>query len=354
MPRFHKATLKKTGMPPGSLVHVGEQKVERTRITIIDYDEANFEEKDAATVEECLPYIRKSTTSWINIDGIHDPQVMQSVGDSFKIHPLAMEDIMNTGHRPKMDMYEDYILIIIKMLSYDDANGKIVAEQVSLLLFENLVVSFQERVGDIFDPIRERIRGKGIRIRSRKADYLAYALIDIVVDNYFSILEKLGERIEKLEEALETDPSPQILHSIRKVKEEMILLRRSVWPLREMISNLEKVEMPLIEKSTRLFLRDVYDHTIQVIDTIESDRDILAGMVDLYLSAVSNRMNEVMKVLTIIATIFIPLTFLAGVYGMNFHNMPELSWRWSYPIVLVVMAATAVFMLFYFKRKKWL
>jgi len=354
MPKFDTPRTGKIGLPPGTLMHVGQRKVEHVRISLIDYDEDHLEEKEVSSVEECASYLGKSSTTWINIDGVHDMEVMEKIGQHFGIHPLVMEDIADTGHRPKMEVHDNYLLIILKMLSFDDIRHRIVAEQVSLLLLKNTVICFLEDVGDVFDPIRERIRGKGLPIRNRGADYLAYAMMDIVVDYYFTILEKLGERIEELEDKLETDPSPATLRDIRDAKREMILLRRSVWPLREVISGLEKAELSLIHESTRIFLRDVYDHTIQVMDTIESDRDILAGMVELYLSAVSNRMNEVMKVLTIIATIFIPLTFLAGVYGMNFHHMPELTWRWGYPALWVLMTVVAVFMLFYFKRKKWL
>jgi magnesium transporter len=241
------------------------------------------------------------------------------------------------------------------MLHYLDQSGEIEAEQVSLILGQNFLFSFQEgKKGDLFDPIRERIRnGKG-RIRKMGADYLAYALIDAVVDHYFIILEKLGERIEVLEEALVAQPTTRTLHEIHNLKREMIFLRKAIWPLREVINSLARGESSLIQESTRVYLRDVYDHTIQVIDTIETFRDMVSGMLDIYLSSVSNRLNSVMKVLTIIATVFMPLTFLAGVYGMNFKHMPELEWRWGYPVIWAVMIAIGVFMLIYFRKKKWL
>jgi magnesium transporter len=240
------------------------------------------------------------------------------------------------------------------MLYPDDETGQILAEQVSLVLGKNFVISFQEREGDIFNPVRERIRnGKG-RIRKMGADYLVYSLLDSIVDNYFIILEKLGERIELLEEKLITNPVPETINLIHKLKREMIFLRRSVWPLRELIGNIERGESSLIKGSTNIYLRDVYDHTIQVIDTIETFRDILSGMLDIYLSSVSNRLNAVMKVLTIIATIFMPLTFIAGIYGMNFKYMPELEWRLGYPVILLTMVSIGVLMLVSFRKKKWL
>jgi magnesium transporter len=342
------------GLPPGTLVHIGERKLEAVRITVIDYDEREFQEKQVATVEECFSFKQTPTVSWINIDGIHDVGIIEKLGGHFGLHPLILEDILNTGQRPKCEDYEDYIYIVIKMLSYDDKSGTIKAEQVSVVLGSNFVVSFQESVGDVFEQIRDRIRNDKGRVRKMGADYLAYALLDAVVDGYFIILEKLGEKIEQMEEQLVAEPTNETVRQIHSVKRELVSLRRSVWPLRELINELAKTESPLIKESTRLYLRDVYDHTIQVIDTVETFRDMVSGMLDIYLSSLSNRMNAVMKVLTIIATIFIPLTFIAGIYGMNFKYMPELEWRWGYAGVLLVMAAVAVIMLIYFKKKKWL
>jgi magnesium transporter len=344
----------KAGLPPGTPVFVGERKTEATRITILDYDEARFEEKEVQTVEECSSCKDSATVSWINVDGVHDIDAIGKLADTFEIHPLTLEDIVNTQQRPKLEDYEKYLFFVLRMLIYDDATHEIQTEQISLVLGPNYVISFQEKQGDIFDPIRERIRtGKG-RIRKLGPDYLAYSLIDAIVDHYFLILEKSGERIEELEENVVMTPQPATLHEIHRMKREMILLRRSVWPLREVIGALEREESPLVAKSTRPFLRDLYDHTIQVIDTVETYRDMLSGMHDTYLSSISNRMNEIMKVLTIIATIFIPLTFIAGVYGMNFAFMPELKWRWAYFAVLGIMAVVAAGMLAYFRRKKWL
>jgi len=349
-----KKTSKKMGLPPGTLVFVGEKKVERVRISYIDYDEAKVEEKEVEDIVQCFPFKDTPTVTWINIDGLHQVDIIEKLGKHFSLHPLILEDIVSTEQRPKMEDFEHYIFVITKMLFYDEKEGETKIEQVSLVLGENFVISFQEREGDIFEPIRERIRkGKG-RIRKMGADYLAYALLDAVVDNYFLILEKLGERLEDLEDRVVSNPQPETSQEIHKLKREMIFLRKSVWPLREVINSLERGESPLIKKACRIFLRDVYDHTIQVIDTVETFRDMVSGMHDTYLSSISNRMNEVMKVLTIIATIFIPLTFIAGIYGMNFEFMPELKWHGAYFAVWGIIVIVAVIMVIFFKRKRWL
>jgi magnesium transporter len=292
--------------------------------------------------------------TWINVEGLHDVANIQKLGDCYGFHPLILEDILNTDQRPKIEDFDAYLYIVLKML-HNGESTQTVAEQISLILGPNYVISFQEGIeGDVFNSIRERIRtGKG-RIRSMGADYLAYSLIDAIVDNYFVIIEKMGERIEDLEDELVKDPVTRTLHEIHTLKREMIFLRKAVWPLREVINFLERGESSLIKGSTAIYLRDVYDHTIQVIDAIETSRDMLSGMLDIYLSSISNRMNEIMKFLTIIGTIFIPLTFIVGVYGMNFEHMPELKWRWGYFGLWGVMAGLAVFMLFYFRKKKWL
>jgi magnesium transporter len=266
----------------------------------------------------------------------------------------VLEDILNTDARPKTEDYGAYLFIIVKVLSFDEMTNGILKEQVSIVLGRNFVLSFQERGGDVFDIIRDRIRtGKG-RVRKMQADYLAYVLMDAIVDNYFVVLETLGEKVEDLEEALVNKPTREAAHTLHLLKREMISLRRAIWPLREVISLLQRSESPLIRQGTGIYLRDVYDHTIQVIDTVEAQRDMLSGMLDIYLTSVSNRMSEVMKVLTIISTIFIPLTFIAGVYGMNFEFMPELKWRYGYPLIWLVMLAIGVAMLIQFKRRKWL
>ena len=354
MPRFLKKSLKKAGSSPGTLVHVGERKTDETRLALLHYDAETLMERPLEHVDEALPLLKPGATTWINVDGIHDISLMEHVGSLYGIHPLTLEDILNTTQRPKAEAFDDYLFIVIKMLHYDTEKDLISAEQVSLILGKSVLISFQEDVGDVFDPVRERIRkGKG-RIRTGGCDYLAYALIDAIVDNYFVILEKVGQRLEVMEETIDADPDAGILDEIHAVRRELIFLRKQVWPLREIISHLHKDGAPFIGEDTGPFLRDVYDHTIQTIDTIESFRDILSGMQDLYLSIISNRMNEVMKVLTIIATIFIPITFIAGVYGMNFSHMPELTWQWGYPVVWLVIIAVVVVMIVFFRRRKWL
>ncbi|MCM1987442.1 magnesium/cobalt transporter CorA [Methanococcoides seepicolus] len=349
---FKRST--KAGLPPGSLIHIGEMKEERVRFTIFDYDEDHFSETEMKTVEECFHSKDKNTVSWVNIDGIHQVDVIEKIGTHFGLNTLVLEDILNTDQHPKLEDFENYIYVVMKMLSFDEAVNKITTEQVSFILAPKLVLSFQERIGDTFDPVRERLRTSKGRIRKMDADYLAYALIDSIVDNYFIILEKIGDKIDFIEEELVTDPTPDTLQMIHELKREMITLKRSIWPLREIISRLGVMGSPLIMESTNAYLKDVHDHIIHIIDTIETYKEMLSGMLDIYLSSLSNKMNEVMKVLTLVATIFIPLTFIAGVYGMNFQHMPELAWKWGYPVVWIIMISVSMSMVLYFKRMKWL
>jgi len=349
-----KKSVRKGGLPPGSLVHIGEKQVEKTRITVMDYDERTFQEKEVAAVEECFEFKETSTVTWINVEGLHDVGIIEKLGNRFGLHPLIQEDILNTAERPKMEDYEDHIFLLLKVFVLGNRNHDEKIQQVSLVLGSNFVISFQEKETGVFDPVRDRIRKDKGRLRKLGPDYLAYALIDSIVDGYFGFLENLSEEIEFLEDELVTDPKREILQKIHSLKREMIYVRKSVWPLREVVNGLERLETPLIKETTDVFLRDVYDHTIQVIDSVETLRDVLSGMLETYLSSVSNRMNEVMKVLTIIATIFIPLTFIAGVYGMNFKFMPELEWRGGYFLIVGLMVAVAFVMLVFFRKKKWL
>jgi magnesium transporter len=348
-----KSHLQKIGLPPGSLIHIGEQKTEKASIHLINFDENAVHEKKLRDIEEAFTYLAQPSVTWINIDGLHEVSIIDKLGQHLNIHPLVLEDILNTGHRPKIEDHGDYIHFVLKMLDYDEKSNELITDQLSLILGKNYVITFQEQAGDAFDPIRERLRSGNTRIKRRKADYLTYALIDAVVDSYFIILEHLGEAIETLEEDLLNKPTPETLHEIHGMKRKMILLRKSIWPLREVINALEREESALIQKSTEVFLKDVYDHTIQVIDTVETYRDMVTGMLDIYLSNISNRMNEVMKILTIITTIFIPLSFIAGIYGMNFRYMPELEWRWAYFSVWLVMLGVAGIMIYFFKKKRW-
>ncbi len=343
---------KNIGLPPGTIVANGAVPRD-VEITLIDYSPHHCQEKQVRNVEECFPFKASPSITWINLEGI-DPFLIQSLNEHFQIHPLVSEDIVHSGQRPKMEAYDQYIFIVLKMIYFQGGTADIVDEQVSLLLGPGYVISFQEKPGDVFDSIRTRIReGKG-RIRGGGADYLAYCLLDAIVDNYFLILEKREEALENLEDAILDESGPDILQDMHQFKKEIIYLKKQVWPLREVISGLQRNESSLVTASTQVYLRDLYDHTIQVIESIESFRDMITGMHDIYLSRISNRLNEIMKVLTMFSAIFIPLTFVAGVYGMNFKYMPELSWRWGYGGVLGLMAGMAVGMIIYFKNKKWL
>jgi magnesium transporter len=354
MPELMKKRSRKAGLPPGTLIHIGERKTEEVKITIMNYDETQLQEEEAKTFDECFPYKNRPTVTWINVDGIHQVETLEKLGECFGVHPLTLEDILNTDQRPKMEDFGDYMYIVLKMFTRNEQNDEIVTEQISLILGENFVLSFQENVGDVFDPVRARIRCSKGRLRKMAADYLLYSLLDAIVDNYFIILENFGDQIEFIEERLIVNPAQETLKIIHKLKREMLFLRKSVWPLREVINGMERGESSLIKGTTKIYLRDVYDHNIQIIDTIETLREMLSGMLDIYLTSISNRLNAVMKVLTIIATIFMPLTFLAGIYGMNFKYMPELEWKWGYFLILFVMFGIGISMLFYFKKKKWL
>jgi magnesium transporter len=355
MAKHIKKQSRKAGLPPGTLIHIGEKLSDQIKISLMSYDEEHVTERSISTLQECrLPEDFPGIT-WINIEGLHDIKILEQLGANFGMHPLILEDILNTGQRPKIEDLGNYIFIVLKMFnSQEELTEDLEAEQVSIILGGNYVISFWEKEGKTIDPIRERIRnGKG-RIRKMGTDYLTYAIIDALVDSYFIVLERLGEKIEFYEDSLVSKPTPQTLQAIQHLKREMILLRKAVWPLREVIGYLERTESNLLDNSMGIFFKDVYDHTIQLIDTIETFRDTLSAMLDIYLSSISNKMNEVMKVLTIIATLFMPLTFLAGVYGMNFTHMPELKWEFGYLIFWILIAVTTVLMLIYFRRKKWM
>ncbi|OPY83543.1 MAG: Magnesium transport protein CorA [Syntrophorhabdus sp. PtaU1.Bin153] len=348
-----KKRSQKAGLPAGTLIHIGEQKTERTTITIIAYEDGNSREVDLSELEQYIASKNSNEVIWVNINGIHQAAIVETIGRIFHLHPLSLEDIMNTDQRPKMEEYKNYIFIVLKKLFYDEPTRRIKDDQISLVLGNSFLISFQESEPDMFTPVREAIRKRRGRISEAGADYLAYSLVDMAVDNYFLTMEKLGEDIEALEDNLVKNPEGQTLRSIHRLKRELIFLRKTVWPLREVVGDLERTGSTFIQESTIIYLRDIYDHVIHVVDTIETFREIVSGMLDIYLSSVSNKMNEVMKVLTIIATIFIPLTWIAGIYGMNFEHIPELKMRFGYPLVMLCMGAIGILMLVYFKRKKW-
>ncbi len=364
IPKFVKKTSKKPGLPPGSIVHVGRRREAVPRIAVIRYNaEAIGEETvDGRLVSSAQDPLAPAPSdgagaagvTWINIDGIHDPALLEAVGRRFAIHPLTLEDVAHAGQRPKLEDYGDYLYLVAKMLYFDAGDEAVHAEQVSFILTRGALLSFQETPVDVFDPVRERLRGGKGRIRGAGADYLLYALLDAMVDHYFPILEVFGDRLALLDEALVTDLERKTLDAIHEMIREMLFLRRQIAPLRDALGQMKDAENPLVDAGTGLYLGDVHDHATQVLDTIANFRDLLAGMLDRYLSLMSNRMNEVMKMLTMIATIFIPMTFLTSVYGMNFKHMPELDWRWGYFGLWGVLIALAALMLLYFKRKDWL
>jgi magnesium transporter len=330
------------------------RKMSGVKVQIIHYDDTTLEERQISggicELSRDVPGV-----TWINVDGMRDGDIFETIGNCYDLHPLVLEDILSADQRPKVDDYEHYLYIVIKMLRYNEAEGDVDIEQVSVIFGSGFVISFQQgKEGDVFDPIRERLRtGKG-RLRKLGADYLAYSLLDAIVDNYFVILERIGDKVDLLEEELVANPKPEKLDLMHNLKREMLFLRNSVWPLREVISNLERGDTTLIQDVTRVYLRDVYDHTIQVIETVETFRDMLSGMLDIYLSSISNRLNEVMKVLTIISTIFMPMTFVASLFGMNFSYIPGLKSSWGFPFSMAIMLAIGLVMLAYFRRKRWL
>lgn len=352
--RLVKRATKKAGAPPGTLVHTGERKVESVLIRLLDYDAESLVERTLDDIDECFPQAVEPSVTWVNVDGLHEVGIIERIGEKFGFNSLALEDVLSASQRPKVEDYEDHFIVVLKMMYFDTETESVVSEQVSCLVGPGYLFSFQERQGDVFEPIRARLREGRARIRSRGTDYLAYALIDAIVDSYFRILEEIGDRIEDLEEAVLIDPSMENMHRIHHLRGEMLVVRRAIWPLREALGLMYRGEIALVADETQIYLRDVYDHAVQVIDTAETLREVLSGALDMYMSGVSNRMNEVMKVLTIIATIFIPLSFFAGLYGMNFEYMPELGVPWAYPALLGFMLILALGMLWYFRRKDWL
>ncbi len=351
--KTRRGSLQK-GRAPGTPVFIGERKQDKVRIDVIDYDEATFDEQRDVSVEECERRIHSPSVTWINFNGIHEVEIINRLGALLSLHPLTLEDIVDTDHRPKAEEFPNYLFCVLKMMSFNEAVNEVEIEHVSFILGDNWMISFLEDEGDVFDAVRERIRSAKGRIRSRGADYLAHALMDAVVDDYFLAVERIGDQIEDIDDRIVENPQPEDMQEIHRLKRDIVNLRKAVWPLREEIGALEKFESALIRSETKVFLRDLYDHTIQVIDMVETYRDILGGIHDTYLSGISNRMNETMKVLTVIGTLFIPLTFIVGVYGMNFKYMPELEWKWGYFLVWGVMIAIGSGMLLYFKRKRWM
>lgn len=348
-----KRRIKKYGLPPGALVHTGKASEEKIRLTLIDYDQDSLKIRDSVTLDECLDSMVKPNPTWINIAGIHDIQMVEKIGRRLGLHPLLLEDILNSGQRPKVDDYKDTLYLVFRKLGWDEGSTEIDDQQVSIVLGSNYLITFLESDSDIFKPILERLKVKNSRMRTRGSDYLAYALADCLIDHYFITLEKMDNRIESMEDSLVDHPSENTLKEIQNLKRQINHLRKAIWPTREVISKLIRMDTSLIRESTKIYLQDVYDHVIQAIDTIENFREIAAGMVELYISNINFKMNEVMKILTVMATIFVPLTFISSLYGMNFKHMPELEWEWGYYSLLVIMALTSFSMWRFFRNKGW-
>lgn len=352
--KFLKKRSKKMGLSPGTMIYVGEAKGKEVTLSVIDYNQDEYITKELRQVEDIAAFRDSPPVTWLNVTGLQNVKVLEKLGEIFNLHPLIMEDILNTDQRPKVEIYDDYLFIVLKIMSYDKDRREISSEQVSIILGNNYIISFLENQGDLFLPVKERIKNPKGRHRTHGADYLAYALIDIIVDHYFLILEYLAEELEILEENAIDNSGSDFIRNIQLMKRELIYIRKSIWPVRELIGSLFRGDSSLITDFTKPYLKDVYDHTIQIIDTIENFRDIISGILDIYLTKASNRMNEIMKVLTVIATIFIPLTFIVGIYGMNFEFMPELKWRWAYPSLWMIMLTIFIGMIVFFRKKKWI
>lgn len=354
MPRiFFKKKLVDTSSIPQAETHSPEEKQQAQKITAILYSTDKFEEKTVDSFSECLPLFSSENLVWINISGHPSQEFLKNMQEHLKLHPLLIEDI-STEQRPKVEPYDNVLYIVLRSLYYDPERVMIQNEQISIILGTNYIISFQEKEHNLTAFIKERIKSRKTRTNNIKPDYLMYTLIDVVVDNYFVVLEKIAETVDDLEETLVHTTDSLVLRDIHLLKRETIIMRKSIWPLREVISKLNRGDFEQVSPNINLYLRDLYDHTIQVVDTIETFRDMISGILDLYLSNIGHKTNQIMKLLAIAATIFAPLTFLTGIWGMNFQFMPELEWRWGYPCALTLMGGIIITMVFFFKKKKWL
>ncbi len=345
----------KAGLPPGALVHVGELKSSSSTVTVCGYSESIYQEKDTDNVNDLRKMLKEEApVIWVHLEGLAGTDLLEEIGLFFNLHKLTLEDILNTDQRSRQETYENYTYVVLKTLFYNDKEHKIETEQISLIVGERHVISVSERESDNFVKVRQRIKSnKGI-LHKKGADYLAYTLLDRVVDDYFAVLEAVGERLESLEESLLASPDEKTLKAVHSLKREMLGMRQAVWPLREALTGLEQSDSVFVHADTALHLRDVYFHVVQIVDTVEIYREMLSGLIEIYLSSLNNRLNEVMKILTMFAAIFIPLTLISGIYGMNFKYMPELSWHYGYPFSIGLMATVVIAMLLFFRRKKWI
>lgn len=354
MVRLFSKKIRPVGLPPGSILYTGKEVAEKIQLSIIEYTEEKFIEKEGASIEECLAHIDTPSMTWIQVYGVSNPNMIASIGKHFKFHALVLEDILTTGQRSKLDVYQDQVFMVVRFLQYVEEKNMLRDEQVSFVFGPNYLISFLESKEDIFQPVKDRLRKGSQRIRTQGSDYLAYTLLDTIVDYYFIVLEKVDTRLDQLETELTLLPKPDTLQKIQHAKRDMIVLRKAAWPMRDVVNRFQRLEASLVSPTTQLYLHDVYDHIVQIIDIIEGFRDVVSGMMDIYLSNINIRTNDIMKVLTIVSTIFVPLTFISSLYGMNFEFMPELHTRWGYPIVLMFMLSVAVGMLLFFRHKKWL
>ncbi|MBS1172977.1 MAG: magnesium Mg(2+) and cobalt Co(2+) transport protein CorA [Proteobacteria bacterium] len=348
------APTRKTGLPPGSLVHVGEVKTARPEITLMEFDAGDVLERRFTSIAESRQHQPSKATVWLNVYGLHEPEVMAEIGRRFDLHPLVLEDILNTNQRPKIDDYDDYLYLVTHFFDYDAQAMRVSSDQVSMVVGRNFVLTFQERPTGCFDPVRERLRGNKGQIRKLGADYLAYSLLDAVVDRYFVVLDQLSDGVERLEDELLERVTPDVMHAIHHFKRESLTLRRAVWPLREVLNTLQRGEASFFQPETLIYLRDVYDHTVHIIESLDAMRDLMAGMLDMYLSSVSNRLNQEVRVLTVITTLFMPATLISGIFGMNFRVMPWLEAPDGYLFALGLMALVALAMAMIFWRRRWM
>ncbi len=344
----------KAGLAPGTLVHVGEVHESEVNVTIINYDTSNCKKIISNNIEDITAHKINDTVTWVNIEGLHDVKIIDEICSSFNVHPLVVEDILNTNQRTKIEEFEDHIFIIFNGISVNSIDKEVDLEQIGILILNNYIFTFKEKNDDLFEPLEARIKNNKGLLRKNKADYLAYAILDTIVDQYFLFQDLLDEDIESIEEDLLNNPSQETLIRIQNIKKQILSVRRCISPLRDVLTALYRSDSALIKNTTKIYIRDVHDHALRVIESIDSYREIVSGMLEIYLSTVSNKMNEVMKVLTVFASIFIPLTFIVGIYGMNFEHMPELGWKWAYPTLWIVFIGIPIALLIYFKRKKWL
>jgi len=355
MAHVSRKRSRKAGLPPGTPMHIGEPRESAVTMTAFSYTASTLKETELSQSTDCQAVLNGlAGTHWIRVQGIHDVKPLEQLAAFYKIHPLVLEDIVNTEQRPKFEDYSDYIFVVLKQIGWQGTPPQLRIEQISLILGSHFVLSFQEHSDPIFQAVQKRLQNNKGPLRMRGVDYLIYAFVDAVVDHYFAVLETVGDEIEELEEALISMPDQNCLHRLHRSKQDMIVLRKSIWPLREVISHLERGESSLIQDKTRVYFRDVHDHTVQIIETLETYRDMLSNMLDIYLTNLSLKLNETMKVMAMIATLFIPLTLIAGIYGMNFKHMPELEWEWGYPMVLLFMGLCAGGLIMYFRKKKWI